>query len=199
MNIPLPTETPMAEMDSEYLLDVFKAPNQLSKLIWGLNSENFDQYTDQIINLIKTQNVPPQMAFHFINIVAEFKSKQISLYSDLYQRILNEFSLNIKPDCSQLAILLYDKGFHDFLSEPPTSEEIHKILNPYEENTVNFYIASDRVDMIEPKFSDIPLNGKKMKDPPLDVAIINGSELCFNYFRNKGAKYTDSSRVSNGK
>ncbi|EAY01448.1 hypothetical protein TVAG_490360 [Trichomonas vaginalis G3] len=69
-----------------------------------------------------------------------------------------------------------------------------KILNLYSTESPLYYIAWDKVDDLKCKFPN--LNFDKEIDgefTPLDCAIFYGSELCFNYLKNLGAKYTDNS------
>ena len=117
------------------------------------------------------------MSLHLIDVISQIHVKEIKLLSELYQKILNEFSCIIKPENEKLAMLLYCK----------CSEFEYPIESPL------YYILCDKVDELKSKFPNLDIN-KRIKDiTPLDCAIKYGSELCFNYLKNLGAEYTDNS------
>ncbi|EAY23571.1 hypothetical protein TVAG_119070 [Trichomonas vaginalis G3] len=129
------------------------------------------------------------MALCLIDNLSKIRVKEIELFAELYQKISNEFSFIIKPNNERLATILHYKGlrFENFVAKL-TQEEI---LNLYSTETPLFYIAWDKVDDLKNKFPNLEL-AKKINDEitPLDCAIKYGSELCFNYLKNIGAKYT---------
>ncbi|EAX92127.1 hypothetical protein TVAG_224890 [Trichomonas vaginalis G3] len=172
-------------------IKVFEYPDQTSKIIWSVNSNNILQITSQIIELITTNKISVQMALYLIDIISQIRVKEIKLYSELYQKISNEFSCIIQPKNLNLAALLYYKGlkfesFKAFMTE-------EEILNLFSTESPLYYIAWDKVNDLKNKFPNLDLEKKINDITPLDCAIKYGSELCFNYLKNLGAQYTDES------
>ncbi|EAY12083.1 hypothetical protein TVAG_039310 [Trichomonas vaginalis G3] len=172
-------------------INVLEYPDQASKIIWDVNSNNIIQISSQIIELITTHKITIQMALHLIDIFSQIRVKEIKLFSELYQKISNAFSCIKEPENKKLAMLLHYKGFKFENFKPNMNEE--EILNLYLTNSHLYYIAWDKFDELKSQFPNLDIN-KRIKDiTPLDCAIKNGSELCFNYLKNLGAKYTDNS------
>ncbi|EAX94002.1 hypothetical protein TVAG_356490 [Trichomonas vaginalis G3] len=169
----------------------FEYPNQASKIIWDVNSINILQVSSQIIEFITNNKISIQMAVYLIDIFSQIRVKDIKLFTELYKQILNEFSCLIKPENEKLATLLYYKGFKFENYEPEMNEE--EILNIYSTDSPFYYVAWDRVDDLKNKFPDLYINQKINKITLLDCAIKYGSELCFNYLKNIGVKYTSNS------
>ncbi|EAX77873.1 hypothetical protein TVAG_557640 [Trichomonas vaginalis G3] len=70
------------------------------------------------------------------------------------------------------------------------------ILNIYSTKSPLFYIACDKVDDLKDKFPKLDINEKiDYEFTPLDCSIKYGSELCFNYLKNLGARYTGYSEM----
>ena len=155
----------MCIRDSEY-------PSQASKLIWNVNSDNILQTSSQIIEFIKSNKIPIQMTLHMIDIFPQIREKDIKLFTELYEKILNEFSCLIKPENEKLAMLLYYKCFK-FENFKPTMKE-EEILNLYSTDSPLYYIAWDKVDDLKCKFPN--LNFDKEIDgefTPLDLSLIH--------------------------
>ncbi|EAY19709.1 hypothetical protein TVAG_433050 [Trichomonas vaginalis G3] len=172
-------------------IKVFEYPNQASKIIWSVNSNNIIQISSQIIELITASKITIQMALYLIDIFSQFRVKDIKLFSELYQKISNKFSCIIQPKNEKLATLLHYKGFKFENFEPEMKEA--EILNLYPPKSALYYIAWDKVDDLKSKFPNLDINKEINKITPLDCSIKFGSELCFNYLKNIGAKYTDKS------
>ncbi|EAY00676.1 hypothetical protein TVAG_208680 [Trichomonas vaginalis G3] len=171
---------------------VFEYPDQVSKIIWGLNSNNIIQISSQIIEFITIHKINIQMALYLIDVFSQIRVKEIKLFSELYQKISNEFSCIIHPKNEKLATLLHYQGFKFENFEPEIEEEI--ILNLYSTKSPLYYIAWDKVDDLKYKFPNLDINAQLYsKITPLDCSIKHGSELCFKYLKNLGAKYTDNS------
>ncbi|EAX97307.1 hypothetical protein TVAG_123570 [Trichomonas vaginalis G3] len=68
-----------------------------------------------------------------------------------------------------------------------------EILNLYSTETPLYYIQWDKVDDLKSKFPNLDIKKEINKITPLDCSIKYGSELCFNYFKNLGALYTNYS------
>ena len=68
-----------------------------------------------------------------------------------------------------------------------------EILNLYSKESPLYYIAWDKVDELKSKFPNIDVNNRIDLLTLLDCSIKFGSELCFNYLKNKGAKYSINS------
>ncbi|EAX94523.1 hypothetical protein TVAG_429650 [Trichomonas vaginalis G3] len=173
-------------------IKVFEHPDQVSKFIWGVNSNNVIQIYSQIVELITAHKIIIEMVLHMIDIFSQIHVKDIKLFSELYQKISNTFSYIHEPKNKSLATLLHYKGFKFENFKPKMKEE--KILNIYSTESPLYYIAWDKVDDLKSKFPNLDINEKiDYEITPLDYAIRNGSELCFNYLKNLGAKYTDNS------
>ncbi|EAY23659.1 hypothetical protein TVAG_119960 [Trichomonas vaginalis G3] len=186
------SEQPTNENECNYSdlkpIKVFEYPDKASKIIWSVNSNNILQISSQIIELITTLKIPIQMALYLIDIFSQIRVKEIKLFSELYQKISNAFSYIRKPNNEKLAELLR------YQNSAPTIEE-EKILNLYSTESPLYYIAWDKVDELKSRFPNLDINKEiDMKFTPLDCAIKYGSELCFNYLKNLGAKYTDYSQ-----
>ncbi|EAX87628.1 hypothetical protein TVAG_313310 [Trichomonas vaginalis G3] len=128
------------------------------------------------------------MSLYLIDIFPQMRDKDIKLFTELYQKISNEFSCISKPKNEKLTTLLHYKGFKFENFEPKMTEE--EILNLYSTESPLYYIAWDKVDELESKFSNLDIDQKINEITPLDCAIKYGSELCFNYLKILGAKYT---------
>ncbi|EAX91479.1 hypothetical protein TVAG_384590 [Trichomonas vaginalis G3] len=173
-------------------IKVFEYPDQASKIIWAINSNNIIQLSSQIIELITTNKITIQMALRLIDVFSQIRDKEIKLFSELYQKISNAFSYINKPDNEKLATLLHYQGFKFENFKPKIKEE--EILNLYSTDSPLYYIAWDKVDDLKCKFPNLDINERiDSKFTPLDCAIKYGSELCFNYLKNLGAQYTDYS------
>ncbi|EAY04172.1 hypothetical protein TVAG_009800 [Trichomonas vaginalis G3] len=118
---------------------VFEYPDQASKMIWGVNSNNNIQLSSQIIELITTNKITIQMALHLIDVFSQIRDKEIKLFSELYQKVSNAFSYIHKPKNNRLATLLHYQGFK-FENFKPEIEE-GEILNLYSTNSPLYYIA----------------------------------------------------------
>ncbi|EAY21806.1 hypothetical protein TVAG_238320 [Trichomonas vaginalis G3] len=174
--------------------EVFEYPDQASKIIWSVNSNNILQISSQIIEFITNNKIPIQMSLYLIDIMSQIRVKDIKLFAELYLNILNEFSCLIKPKNEELATLLYYKGFKFENFEPKMKEE--DILNIYSTKSPLFYIAWDKVDDLKDKFPKLDINEKiDYEFTLLDCSIKYGSELCFNYLKNLGARYTGYSEM----
>ncbi|EAY11138.1 hypothetical protein TVAG_359180 [Trichomonas vaginalis G3] len=125
------------------------------------------------------------MALYLIDTISTLRVKNIAEYAKFYQNISKEFSLTIKPENKDLATLLSYNGF-----EPNKKEE--DILNIYKKDSPLYFIAWDKIDDLKSKFRKLDVN--KICDglTPLECACKFGSELCFKYLKNKGAKYTEN-------
>ncbi|EAY07701.1 hypothetical protein TVAG_117820 [Trichomonas vaginalis G3] len=135
------------------------------------------------------------MAFYFIDIFSNIRLKDIELFAELYQTLSTEFSHIIKPNNDRLASLLYYKGLKFKQFKPQLDKE--EIINLYSKESPLYYIAWDKFDGLKYGFPNLEVNSKINSISPLDCAIKYGSELCFNYLRNQGAKYTaESSRYA---
>ncbi|EAY16388.1 hypothetical protein TVAG_359970 [Trichomonas vaginalis G3] len=173
-------------------IKVFEYPDQASKIIWSVNSNNIIQISSQIIELITTHKISIQMALYLIDVFSQIRVKEMKLFSELYQKITNKFSCIIQPKNVKLTTLLHYKGFKFQNFYPPMKEE--EILNLYSTESPLYYIAWDKVDDLKSKFPKLDINEKiDYEITPLDCSIKYGSELCFNYLKNLGAKYTDES------
>ncbi|EAX85906.1 hypothetical protein TVAG_438680 [Trichomonas vaginalis G3] len=128
------------------------------------------------------------MSLRLIDGISLVRVKDIKLFTELYQKISNEFSYINKPINKKLAALLHYKGFKFENFKPKKKEE--EILNLYPTESPLYYIAWDKVDEFKSKFPNLDINKKIHYITPLDCAIKYGSELCFNYLKNLGAKYT---------
>ncbi|EAY02080.1 hypothetical protein TVAG_485150 [Trichomonas vaginalis G3] len=173
-------------------IEVFEYPNQASKIIWSVNSNNILQISSQIIEFITNNKISIQMSLRLIDGISLVRVKDIKILTELYQKILNEFSCIIKPNNEKLATLLHYKGFKFENFEPKMKEE--EIMNLYSTESPLYYIAWDKVDDLKSKFPNLDINNViDHKIIPLDCAIKYGSELCFNFFKNLGAEYTNES------
>ncbi|EAY00408.1 hypothetical protein TVAG_114120 [Trichomonas vaginalis G3] len=173
-------------------IKVFEYPDQATKIIWVVNPNNILQISSQIIELITTYKITLQMALYLIDVISKIRVKNIKLFTELYKKILNEFSCIIKPENERLATLLYYKGFDFENFEPEMKEE--EILNLYSTESPLYYIAWDKVNDLKSKFPNLDIIKKiDYQITSLDCAIKYGSELCFNYLKNLGAKYTKHS------
>ena len=135
--------------------EALKYPNQASKLIWNVNSDNILQTSSQIIEFIKSNKIPIQMTLHMIDIFSQIREKDIKLFTELYEKILNEFSCLIKPENEKLAMLLYYKCFKFENFKPEIEEEI---LNLYSTESPLYYIAWDNIDDLKSKFPNLDIN-----------------------------------------
>ncbi|EAX92128.1 hypothetical protein TVAG_224900 [Trichomonas vaginalis G3] len=172
--------------------EVFKYPDQASKTIWSVNSNNLLQVSSEIIDLIKNNKISVQLAFYLIDIFSTIRVKDIETFSEFYQKLSNEFSFIIKPKNDKLSSLLYYKGIKFENFEPKFTQE--EILNLYSTDSPLYYISFDKVDDLKNKFPNLDLNHKINDEiTPLDCSIKYGSELCFNYLKNMGADYTEKS------
>ncbi|EAX93306.1 hypothetical protein TVAG_277110 [Trichomonas vaginalis G3] len=169
----------------------FEYPNQASKIIWGVNSNNTLQISSQIIEFITNNKISIQMAVYLIDVFSQIRVKDIKLFTELCQQILNKFSCLIKPENEKLTTLLYYKGFKFENYEPEMNEE--EILNIYSTDSPLYYIALDKADDLKNKFPNLDINQEINEITPLDCAIKFGSVLCFNYLKNVGGKYTSNS------
>ncbi|EAY02728.1 hypothetical protein TVAG_465880 [Trichomonas vaginalis G3] len=132
------------------------------------------------------------MALYLIDIFSKIRFKEIKLFSELYQKISNAFSYIYEPKNKRLATILHYQGFKFENFEPKMKEE--KILNLYSTESPLYYIAWDKVDDLKSKFPNLDINKKiDYEITPLDCSIKYGSELCFIYLKNLGAKYTKDS------
>ncbi|EAY17731.1 hypothetical protein TVAG_170450 [Trichomonas vaginalis G3] len=169
-------------------IKVFEYPDQASKIIFGVNSNNIIQISSQIIELITTHKIPIQMVLYLIDIFSQIHAKEIKLFSELYQKISNAFSYINEPKNKRLATLLYYQGFKLENFEPKMKEE--EIMNLYPTDSPLYYITWDKVNDLKSKFPNLGINQEIDDITPLDCAIRYGSELCFNYLKNLGAEYT---------
>ena len=174
-------------------IEVFEYPNQASKLIWSVDSNNILQISWQIIEFIKTNKITIQIALCLIDNFSQIRVKDIKIFTELYSNILNKFSCIIKPKNVNLEKLLHFKGFK-FDDFEPAMEEEEQILNLYSTESPLYYIAWYKVDDLKSKFPNLDIKEKiDYEITPLDCAIKYGSELCFNYLKNLGAQYTSES------
>ena len=173
------------------LIEILEYPNKASEIIFSINSNNLFESSMQIIDFIKNNKISVQMALNLIDIFSEIRVKDISLFVEIYLSIFNELSCPFKPMNKKLATLLFFKGinFKDF--KPEITEE--EILNLYDKESPLYYIAWDKVDELKSKFPNIDVNNRIDLLTLLDCSIKFGSELCFNYLKNKGAKYSINS------
>ena len=169
----------------------FEYPNQASIIIWGVNSNNILQISSQIIEFITNNKISIQMAIHLVDIFSQIRVKDLKLFTELYKQILNEFSCLIKPENEKLTTILYYKGFRFENFKPKMKEE--EILNLYSTKSPLYYIESDKIDDLKSKFPNLDINQRINDITPLNCAIKYGSELCFNYLKNVGGKYTSNS------
>ncbi|EAY01557.1 hypothetical protein TVAG_217950 [Trichomonas vaginalis G3] len=172
-------------------IKVFEYPSQASKIILGVDSNNILQISSQIIELITNNKISIQMALYLINVFSQIRVKEIKLYTELYLNISNKFSCIIQPKYLKLATLLYYKGLKFENFEPQITEE--EIMNLYSTESPLYYIAWDKVDDLKSKFPKLDVDKEIDDITPLDCALRYGSELCFNYLKNLGAKYTRDS------
>ncbi|EAY01406.1 hypothetical protein TVAG_230100 [Trichomonas vaginalis G3] len=168
-------------------INVFECPDQASKIIWSVNSNNIKQISSQIIELITTHKITIQMALRLIDIFSQIRDKEIKLFFILYQKISNAFSYINEPVNKRLAMLLYYQEFKFENFKPEIEEEI---LNLYSTESPLYYIAWDKVDDLKSKFPNLDINQEIKNITPLDCSIKYGSELCFIYLKNLGAQYT---------
>ncbi|EAY17209.1 hypothetical protein TVAG_291610 [Trichomonas vaginalis G3] len=174
--------------------EVFEYPDQASKIIWGVNSKNITQVTSQIIELITTSKISIQIALNLIDVFSSIRHKDIKLFTELYFDISNKFSFTLKPKNSNLTALLYYKGLK--LQELAPFRKQEEYLTLFPKTSPLYYIAYDKVDELKTKFPKLKVNKEMDHDfTPLDCAIKYGSELCFNYLKNMGAKYDISSPI----
>ncbi|EAY22590.1 hypothetical protein TVAG_036150 [Trichomonas vaginalis G3] len=172
--------------------EVFEYPSQASKIIWGVNSNNISEVSSQIIEFITTSKITIQMAIHLIATFSLIREKDIKLFAELYFNISNKFSCNYKPTNRNVATLLYYNGIKFEGFEPRKKKG--EILNIFSKESPLYYIAWDKVDELKSKFPKLALNREiDYIFTPLNCAIKYGSELCFNYLKNMGAKYNISS------
>ncbi|EAY10449.1 hypothetical protein TVAG_271400 [Trichomonas vaginalis G3] len=188
-------ETIMSQINEENstdsnLLKEFKYPNQASKIIWNINTNNITESTKQIIELTKIQKIHVKMALYLIDTISTLRVKNIAEYAKFYQDISKEFSLIIKPENEDLATLLSYKGFNFKDFKPYKTEE--DILNIYEIGSLLYFIAWDKIDDLKSEFPNLDANEKCHDLTPLECACKFGSELCFKYLKNQGAKYTEN-------
>ena len=120
------------------LIEVFEYPSQASKIICSVNSNNILQISSQIIEFIATNKISIQISLYLIDIISQIREKDIKLLSELYQKILSEFSDIIKPENEKLATLLHYKGFKFENFKPEMEEE--EILNLFSTETP-FYLS----------------------------------------------------------
>ena len=81
------------------------------------------------------------------------------------------------------------KGFEFENFKPKFTQE--EILNIYPPDSPFYYVAWDKVDALKSRFPNLDVNEKFGQCfTLLDCVIKYGSELCFNYLINIGAKYT---------
>ncbi|EAY05286.1 hypothetical protein TVAG_020320 [Trichomonas vaginalis G3] len=173
-------------------IEIFEYPDQASKLIWGVNRNNILQISSQIIEFIKTHKLSIQIPLYLIDAFSRIRVKDLKLFSELYQKILKEFSCIIEPENDKLTTLLHYKGFKFENFIPEWGEK--QILNLYSPKSPLYYIAWDKVDALKSKSPKLKINERiGWIFTPLDCAIRYGSELCFNYLKNLGAEYTDYS------
>ncbi|EAY04329.1 hypothetical protein TVAG_069780 [Trichomonas vaginalis G3] len=173
-------------------IEVFKYPSQTSKIICDVNTNNLLQISSQIIDLVKTNKVTIQMVLYLIDAFSQIRVKEVKLFTELYLKLSNEFSCIIQPRNEKLAALLHYQGLKFENFEPKKKEE--EILNIYSTESPLYYIVCDKVDDLKSKFPDLDLKQMYAKElTSFDCAIKYGSELCFNYLKNLGAKYTDYS------
>ncbi|EAY16196.1 hypothetical protein TVAG_340900 [Trichomonas vaginalis G3] len=173
-------------------MEIFEYPSQASKLIWGVNTNNILQISSQIIEFIKTNKLSIQMPLYLIDAFSRIRVKDLKLFAELYQKILNEFSCIIVPENEKLMALLHYKGIKFENFNPEWEEE--QILNLFSSESPLYYIAWDKVDDLKSKFPNLKINERIGRIfTPLDCAIRYGSELCFNYLKNLGAEYTEYS------
>ncbi|EAX96488.1 hypothetical protein TVAG_277690 [Trichomonas vaginalis G3] len=157
-------------------IEVFEYPSQASKIIWSVNSKNILQVFSQIIEFVTNNKISIQMSLYLIKVISRIRIKDIKLFTELYQKILNQFS------CIQ---------FENFEPAIDGDEILH--LNSTE--SPFYYIAWDKVDDLKSKFPNLDINEETIAITPLDCAIKYGSEFCFNYLKNLGAKYTCKSKM----
>ncbi|EAX83432.1 hypothetical protein TVAG_466540 [Trichomonas vaginalis G3] len=173
-------------------IEAFEYPNQASKMIWRVNSDNILQISSQIIEFITNNKISIQMALHLIDIFSQPRDKDIKLLAELYLKISNAFSYIHEPENKRLATLLHYQGFKFENFRPKMKEE--EILNLYSTESPLYYIAWDKVDDLKIKFPNLDINEKiDFEITPLNCAIKYGSELCFNYLKNLGAQYNEYS------
>ncbi|EAX89790.1 hypothetical protein TVAG_366940 [Trichomonas vaginalis G3] len=169
-------------------IEVFEYPSQASKIFWDVNSNNIEQASSQIIEFLTNNKISIQMSLYLIDIISQICVKNIKLFTDLYQKISNEYSCIIELENEKLSTLLHYRGFKFENFEPRMEEE--EILNLYPTKSPLFYIAWDKVDDLKSKFPNLDINMRVDDEiTPLDCAIKYGSELCFNYLKNLGAQY----------
>ncbi|EAX99134.1 hypothetical protein TVAG_115380 [Trichomonas vaginalis G3] len=172
-------------------IKVFECPDQASKIIWSVNSNNIKQISSQIIELITTHKITIQMALHLIDIFSPIRDEEIKLFFILYQKISNAFSYINEPVNKRLTTLLHYQGFKFENFKPKMKED--EILNLYSTESPLYYIEWDKVDDLKSKFPNLDINQEIKNITPLDCSIKYGSELCFIYLKNLGAQYTKDS------
>ncbi|EAY04589.1 hypothetical protein TVAG_233250 [Trichomonas vaginalis G3] len=165
-------------------------------MIWEVNSNNILEFSSQIIVLIKTGKISIKMILYLIDSFSKIRNKDIVLFADLYHKILDAFSCVIKPENDKLATLLFHKGF-TFNNFTPYYE-VDNILNIFSDDSPLHFIAWDKVDELKSKFPNLEIDETiNFRFTPLDCACNFGSELCFNYLKNKGAQYSkDSAKLA---
>ena len=171
-------------------------PNQVSKIIWEINSNNILQSSIEIIDYIKSNKISVQLTLHLISAVSEIRIKEISLFAEVYQKILNEFACMIIPTNKRLAALLFYKDVN-FPNYKP-KYDLESLTNIFSKESPLYYIAWDKVDELKSRYPNLNVNMKIRNDyvptQPftfIDCACRFGSELCFNYLKNSGAEYTE--------
>ncbi|EAY07741.1 hypothetical protein TVAG_118220 [Trichomonas vaginalis G3] len=147
-------------------IEAFEYPNQASKKIWSINSNNILHISSQIIELITNNKISIQLSLHLIDIISQLRDKDIKLFAELYEKILNEFSCIIKPENAKLTTLLHYKGFKFEFFKPTKKEE--EILNLYPTESPLYYIAWDKVDDLKSKFPNIEIDQKINEITPFD-------------------------------
>ncbi|EAX92610.1 hypothetical protein TVAG_178870 [Trichomonas vaginalis G3] len=173
--------------------ETFEYPDQATKAILGVNSSNILEISSQIIEFIKTNKISIQMTLYLIDSFSKIRLKNIEFFAELYQMISNKFSCNIKPNNNSLANLLHYKGFIFENFRPNQKQE--KIINLFSKGSPLYYIAWDKIDELKNTYPNFDTNKEIKGMTPLDCAIKYGSELCFNFLKNMGAKYTNNSSI----
>ena len=90
------SESPKTEIKQDFSditpNDVFKYPNEASKIIWQVNSSNILQSSSKIIDLINSNKITVEMAFYLISFISKLRAKDIKLFAELYQKMSSTFS-----------------------------------------------------------------------------------------------------------
>ena len=172
------------------LIEEIKYPDRASKIIWSINSNNILQVSSEIIELIQNNKITVQMVRNLLEKISYIRRKDINLFAELYVQLLNGCPQMVYTEHSNLSKLIYYKRH----KSDKYNSEVEEVLNLYPKDSPLYYIAWDKVDDLKTKFPNLDVNKNfHFSYSSLDCALEYGSELCFNYLRNLGAKYNQFS------